>query len=368
MKIKSIILTIWLSLFYPFTYLVPLNKRRVAFVSLEHETLANDFKLIYQQLEKQPDIDLRTAMFKFTPNLIGNVKYAFACVHQLFLIQSSAVVLLDYNNYVVSRFPHRKGVRIVELWHATGALKKFGNEVARDYRIKNYDYVIANSDFFKQPYATAFNIDANRVVVTGIPLNDKLFDDKYKSTTRAAIMTKYPQLAGKTVVTYAPTFRGRIGTKIVEAPGDVDHIASLLTDDYVLAYKPHPLVSNVIDTKNPRVLKLDGIAIDDLFCATDILITDYSAITIDWMAFNKPVIAFTPDLDKYASSRGLLINYEQDFPGAITRTETELAETIMSTNLDSNSDKRAKFKAMVYKYDDGRSTARVVDFIKELIA
>ncbi|WP_127850170.1 CDP-glycerol glycerophosphotransferase family protein [Lacticaseibacillus hulanensis] len=368
MKIKSIVLTIWLSLFYPFTYLLKLNKKRVAFVSLEHDKLANDFELIYQQLEKQSDIDLRTSLFKFTPNLIGNVKYAFACVHQLFLIQSSAVVLLDYNNYVVSRFPHRKGVRIVELWHATGALKKFGNEVARDYRIKNYDYVIANSAFFKQPYAAAFNIDKNRVVVTGIPLNDKLFDDQYKSETRMNVLQKYPQLVGKTVVTYAPTFRGRIGTKIIEAPGNVDKIASLLTDDYVVAYKPHPLVSNVIDTKNSRVLRIDDITINDLFCATDILVTDYSAITIDWMAFNKPVIAFTPDLDKYANTRGLLINYEQEFPGPITKTEIELAETIMSTDVNSNSDKRAKFKAMVYEYDDGESTARVVDFIKKMIA
>ena len=54
----------------------------------------------------------------------------------------------------------------------TGAIKKFGNVIKREYPIKNYDYVIANSEYWKVPYQEAFNVNKENVVVTGMPRVD----------------------------------------------------------------------------------------------------------------------------------------------------------------------------------------------------
>ena len=67
--------------------------------------------------------------------------------------QNEGKRIKDSKNYcqnnVVSKFPHRKNVKVLQLWHATGALIKFGNDVERDYIVNHYDYTIVNSDFLK---------------------------------------------------------------------------------------------------------------------------------------------------------------------------------------------------------------------------
>ncbi|MBW9878668.1 CDP-glycerol glycerophosphotransferase family protein, partial [Escherichia coli] len=151
-----------------------------------------------------------------------------ACIQQLFVLQSSKLVIIDYNNFVISKFPHRKEVKVLEIWHATAALKNFGNCVQRDYEIKNYDYAIANSDFYKGVYAQAFNLPEENVLVTGIPNNDKIFDDHFVQDTKVRLLEKYPVLANKKVITYAPTFRGRISTYFKEAKIDLARVHQAL--------------------------------------------------------------------------------------------------------------------------------------------
>ena len=191
MKTKSIILTIILGIFYPFAFISRVKQNRITFISLEHDNLSKDFKLIYDRLNEKNKYELRTVLFKFESSLWGNIKYGYACIRQLFLIESSRLVIIDYNNFVVSKFPHRKNVKVLQLWHATGALKKFGNDVERDYIVNHYDYTIVNSDFFKPIFARAFNVIEDQVFVTGIPNNDKIFDQNFVDLTCQRLVGKH---------------------------------------------------------------------------------------------------------------------------------------------------------------------------------
>lgn len=367
MKVKSIILTIILGFFYPFAILQKVHPNRITFISLEHDNLAKDFKLLHEQLSANKNYELKTVLFKFKPTLLGNIRYGLACIRQLFAIHSSHLVVIDYNNFVVSRFPHRKEIKVLQLWHATGALKKFGNDVNRDYCIKHYDYVIANSDFFKPLYAQAFNLPEDHVMVTGIPNNDKIFRQEFVDTTRQRLLKKYPMLVGKKVVMYAPTFRGRISTEFKEAKIDLGVVHQNLGDDYIIIYKAHPLISDSKYSDNPNVLFIKDELISSLFCVTDILVSDYSAITIDWMAFNKPAIAYVPDLEKYAKKPGLTIDYAEEYPGPVVKNEKGLVAAIKLANYKKNLMLREKFSKKMYKYKDGSSTIRVLSLIANLM-
>lgn len=367
MKIKSIILTALLAIFYPFALLQRVHSKRITFISLEHDQLSKDFKLIYDQLEGKKEYDLRTILFKLEPSFWGNIKYGLACIRQLFMIQSSRLVILDFNNFVVSKFPHKSQVKVLQLWHATGALKKFGNEVERDYVIQHYDYALANSAFFKPIYSRAFNLPEDQVVVTGIPDNDQNFDAKFTAQTKLRLLKQYPQLVGKTVVTYAPTFRGRFGTQFNEAAIDLKHLRQELGDDYILIYKAHPLISNSVYANDPNVLFIKDELISNIFCVTDLLITDYSAITIDWMAFDKPTVAYVPDLDKYERKPGLNIDYETEFPGAVVRDQNQLIGAIEVADSNLNKQKRQQFTDKVYQFTDGKSTKRVIELIDSIM-
>ncbi|GBG94545.1 hypothetical protein LFYK43_10040 [Ligilactobacillus salitolerans] len=256
---------------------------------------------------------------------------------------------------------------MLQLWHATGALKQFGNDVDRDYTIKNYDYTIANSDFFKPLYSRAFNLPEGHVVVTGIPNNDKIFHQEFIEQTKARLLKKFPNLKDKKVIMYAPTFRGRISTHFKEAGINLKALHQALGDDYIIIYKAHPLIKHSEYEQDPNVLFVKDELISSLFCVTDILISDYSAITIDWMAFDKPVIAYVPDLKKYSKKPGLTIDYKREYPGSVVKNEKELVKAIEHCEDEKLKIKRDLFKQKMYRYTDGKSTERVVKLIREII-
>ncbi|MCT3192171.1 CDP-glycerol glycerophosphotransferase family protein [Lacticaseibacillus rhamnosus] len=371
MKAKATILTILLAVFYPFTFLVPFHRNRITFISLEHANLSKDFKVLYDRLCKSGQYDLKLVLFKFEPTIWGNFRYGLACVRQLFAVASSRLVLLDYNNFVIAKFPHRQRTKVMQVWHATGALKKFGNAVRRDYAIQHYDYAIVNSDFYQPIFAEAFNVPEAQVLVTGIPNNDKLFSTDFVSTTRARLLAEYPQLQGKKVVTYAPTFRGRITTAIHEVEADLAKVKAALGDDYVVVYKAHPLVEHSKYNHVPGVYELGDELISSTFCVTDVLVTDYSAIAIDWMVFDKPVISFAPDYKGYHRRPGFFIDYRHEFPGPITRNEAQLVAEIQSVDTPkaqaAAKRRRERFSHKVYRYMDGQSTGRVVAAIETIM-
>lgn len=367
MKLKSIVLTVILALFYPFTFLFRVHQNRITFISLEHDNLSKDFKILHDELSAKQEYEIKTLLFKFQPTFLGQLQYILACIQQLFVLQSSKLVIIDYNNFVISKFPHRKEVKVLEIWHATAALKNFGNCVQRDYEIKNYDYAIANSDFYKGVYAQAFNLPEENVLVTGIPNNDKIFNDHFVQDTKARLLEKYPVLANKKVITYAPTFRGRISTYFKEAKIDLARVHQALGEDYVIIYKAHPLISGSAYENNPHVLFIEEEPISSIFCITDVLITDYSAISVDWMVFDKPIIAYVPDFKSYSKKPGLTIDYLQEFPGAVTFNEGELIQALQATDSTSYQKERALFFKKTYNYCDGKATERVLKVIEDLM-
>lgn len=360
-------LTVILALFYPFTFLFRVHQNRITFISLEHDNLSKDFKILHDELNAKQEYEIKTLLFKFQPTFLGQLQYGLACIQQLFVLQSSKLVIIDYNNFVISKFPHRKEVKVLEIWHATAALKNFGNCVQRDYKIKNYDYAIANSDFYKGVYAQAFNLPEENVLVTGIPNNDKIFDDHFVQDTKVRLLEKYPVLANKKVITYAPTFRGRISTYFKEAKIDLARVHQALGEDYVIIYKAHPLISGSAYENNPHVLFIEEEPISSIFCITDVLITDYSAIAVDWMVFDKPIIAYVPDFKSYSKKPGLTIDYLQEFPGAVTFNEGELIQALQATDSTSYQKERALFFKKTYNYCDGKATERVLKVIEDLM-
>src|SRR5574341_708408 len=274
MKIKNLILTLILAIFYPFSLLQKVKKNKITFISLESSSLTRDFKIINKALIKADKYDLTYHLFDYTPGLKNQVIYIIKCIQQLFAINQSHLVLLDFNNFVVSKFKRKHGVTVLQLWHATGAIKKFGNSVPRDYKIKNYDYTIVNSEFFVDDFSKAFNIKKENVKITGIPETDKLFNHQ------------------------------------------------------LIIYKPHPLIVHSKYEHNKNIIYMPHESIKKVFAVTSMLVSDYSAIVYDYMVSEKSIIAFVPDLDNYANKPNNIFYYEKEFPGIITKTNQELVDVI----------------------------------------
>lgn len=348
MKIKKIIIYKLLQFFSFFIKLMPIKRNRISFISLDSTELTLDYKLLYDELIMDSSLDIKLVLFNYSQKSLKNdFLYFINTFIQLYYSFTSKVVLLNNNNYVISNFK-RQGVNVIQIWHACGAIKKFGNDVERQYKITNYDYVISCSSFWQDIYATSFNVTKDKVVVTGMPRLDLLFkssgEDLYK---------KYPQLKNKKVVLYAPTFRGNIITGVSNPDVNLDLIINELPDNYIMVTKFHPLVNSSFS--HERIIDLTNYSLYDIFNISDLLISDYSSIVFDYSLLNKPIIFYLSDYDLYKETIGFNVD-KNLLPGHICYNEKELIKLIQQ-------DLVVKSSNDFIKYKDADNTTRVVKLI-----
>ena len=333
------------------TFYIRPKKNHITFISLTQSELSSDFKLIDKQLRHENKYDIHYILLMFEKNLWGDFKYFLNCLKQLVEIKKSSLVILNDNNYVISHMKP-KNVKVLQIWHACGAVKKFGNQIKRQYPVQNYDYVLCNAEYWKDPYSQAFNVEKDQVLVTGMPRIDTLLNLNGKDE----FYLKYPELKDKKLCLYAPTFRGNIidGFKIQSF--DFTKIK-----DYIVLYKFHPLLGDIQCKGGINMNKED---LYTLMQVSDCLISDYSSVIFDYSLLNKPMISYIPDIDEYKQDIGLNIDFN-DFPGPVCTDEDQLMEALKFEDYDY--DKLSYFQMKYMVYTDGRNTSRVVDTINQIM-
>jgi CDP-ribitol ribitolphosphotransferase / teichoic acid ribitol-phosphate polymerase len=346
-QFRTIAMDFWASLEHKIRY----KKNHITFISLTQSELSSDFKLIDKQLRHENKYDIHYILLMFEKNLLGDFKYFLNCLKQLVEIKKSSLVILNDNNYVISHMKP-KNVKVLQIWHACGAVKKFGNQIKRQYPVQNYDYVLCNAEYWKDPYSQAFNVEKDQVLVTGMPRIDTLLNLNGKDE----FYLKYPELKDKKLCLYAPTFRGNIidGFKIQSF--DFTKIK-----DYIVLYKFHPLLGDIQCKGGINMNKED---LYTLMQVSDCLISDYSSVIFDYSLLNKPMISYIPDIDEYKQDIGLNIDFN-DFPGPVCTDEDQLMEALKFEDYDY--DKLSYFQMKYMVYTDGRNTSRVVDTINQIM-
>ena len=365
MGIKKLILNIMLSICNVFVRLRKIDQKdQIAFVSLESRQLESDLKLIHDALQGKGYHLCERAYQHFEKNSLWmNFLYFLNTIKQIFVINTSALVIINDNNYVISNFK-RKGVTVLQVWHAAGAIKKFGNVIKREYPIANYDYVICNGDYWKQPYSEAFGVDPSAC--------DR---DRHAAAGPSAVIRplsrrpgqklfqEYPELKGKKIILYAPTFRGNIYEGMQKVDLDVNRMMHLLKAVTMRClYKLHPLLRHEKLSEDRRVYNMNDRDLHELFCIADVLVSDFSSIIFDFSLLHKPVYYYVPDLEQYLDERGCFVDFKEMSKGCLAVDEEELADLI-------NSGKNGNEKQLRRYIDvaDGRNCERTVALISDLM-
>ena len=165
MKITVVIFNIIYLFFKPLKL-----KNKITILSRQSNKKTVDIKLIENELMSR-SIETVVLTKRITKNLTGAIKYAFHMIRQMYHISTSKIVVIDGYCILVSILKKKDGQKIVQIWHALGAIKKFGyqsigksggngadvSKVMKLYR--NYDYVIAPSEATASLYSEAFDID-----------------------------------------------------------------------------------------------------------------------------------------------------------------------------------------------------------------
>jgi glycosyltransferase involved in cell wall biosynthesis/CDP-glycerol glycerophosphotransferase (TagB/SpsB family) len=203
---------------------------------------------------------------------------------------------------------------------------------------------------------------------TGSPRNDVLVNAGPEDGRRVRERLGIP--AGDTVVLYAPTRREyRRGGHVERI--DLARLAADLGDGHTLVVRLHPSLASgparglgLSELHRRGVLAdaTDEPHVEDLMLASDLLITDYSALMFDYVLLDRPVVIHADDWGAYTASRGAYFDITAEAPGHVSRSYRELAWLLASGAWGDEEAARLRsaFRARFCEYDDGRAAERVV--------
>ena len=198
----------------------------------------------------------------------------------------------------------------------------------------------------------------------GVSRTDVFFDEAFLARAREEVYAAVPQARGKTVILYAPTFRGEIMDARAPDKLDLSALCKALGDRAVLLLKYHPHVKHrpaiPADCKAFAFDVTDTLSIEALLCAADVCVSDYSSLIFEYALFEKPMLFFAYDLEDYFDARGFYYDYDELTPGPVLRTSDEVLDAL--EHLDERFDKRRvqSFKEQFMSACDGHATERIL--------
>ncbi|HIU40560.1 MAG TPA: CDP-glycerol glycerophosphotransferase family protein [Candidatus Aphodocola excrementigallinarum] len=225
----------------------------------------------------------------------------------------------------------------VELWHGIGP-KPVGflteNLSKKDKNWYNFlketiDYMIVPSELWRVLFSTMFNINVQQVLPLGLPLLDEIKKSNGKENLSKLIgvnVNRYNK-----IIMYMPTFKKGCGRKLESNYNknnilnfydysDNDFIEYLRENKYLLIVKRHPndecnyvkIENDFIKNINDQMLLKQGLNVNNILNAGDLLITDYSSLGLEFCFLDKPVIYIATDLKEYIKNRGVILK-DYDF-------------------------------------------------------
>ena len=379
MSMRKIRKALALTYFYIYNRIAPaflkLDDKGVVFLTDAHESLDGNLKAIKDYIEAEK-IDLRIQSFcrGDRRKAISFAEFRAICR----AMTSCKYIILDDFYGLTSSIKLRKNQKLVQLWHGSGAFKKFGYSrleedmsprvVHSGYR--KYTGALVSAEGVRECFAEAFGISVDKVRALGSPRSDMLFDDEFKTESKSKLISAFPELEGKKIILFAPTYRGE---RVEAANYDFDKLSpkqfmSEIGDEYIVLLRWHPALLANVKAKRVNFELPEGMIdvseykdVNELIAASDILITDYSSIIFDWYITERPVIFFMYDLEEYEGGRGLYFELDEYLYGRLARNKDELVTAVREE--DMCADKRAAFGEKFMSACDGNSREKVSKWI-----
>lgn len=363
--------------FFNISRIFPLKQNRIAFVAPHNGGEKDSLGILRSYIKElggyetvtisTRDLQINKSSFK---NLVASCLKAigFFTVKAKALATSKYVFLND-NFMPMASLKFSSDAVITQLWHAEGAFKRFGLSAPLTDEIRerekkcseNLTYIVCSSKNVAPVYAEAFGVDESKILPLGTPRIDSLLAEKNIDELKAEFDKKHPECKGKKLILYAPTFRDDPETdKSIVKNIDMAAFNREFGDEYSLLIKLHPQihsgepVEGAVDvTKNHDI--------NDLTLISDLLITDYSSVCMDFALLSKPCIFFAFDLEEYEKERSFYFDYESYVPGIVAKDFDAVIQAIKNPRNDE--EKLRRFRDFNFDYVDCNNTKRIFERI-----
>lgn len=333
-----------LNIIFYFLKKLPVEKK-ILYISRQSNRIPVDFSMIKNTMEiMAPDYRHVMLIRTIDPGLTAKIQYCFHMLLQMYHLATAHIVILDSYCITVSVLKQRESLLVIQIWHALGALKKFGysildKEEGSSARIaglmkmhNNYSYVFTSGEACRKYFSEAFHQSVDTVKVFPLPRLDLLLDKEKRDRTKSRIIIKYPFLFKdrKKIIVYAPTFRK--DTELFKK-GTEQLFRTVDYDRYHLIYKPHPLSEDEENTYK-HIIYDSSFTTEDMLYIADYVITDYSAIIFEAMVLKKQIVLYAFDFESYTQKRDFYLDYLKVFSGYIAKTPDQVMTLLEQQNIN----------------------------------
>ncbi|PAE25812.1 CDP-glycerol--glycerophosphate glycerophosphotransferase [Bacillus sp. 7894-2] len=384
--VRELIISLYLLIFkwlFNLFKLFPLENKVVFLI-----TFGDNSQYVFEEMRKQ-GIDADTVVLykgssirhfesyndiKAIPFESANLAYVLKSVYHL---ATSKTIFIDNYFGVLSVTDFKDEVTCVQLWHASGAIKKFGLEdESNKFRSKraherflrvyqNFHKIVVGSDVMANIFMKAFNVPGESILRTGIPRTDFFYDKNLQNELISELIKENPDLKYKKKILYAPTYRdSELDSFQLEL--DLKKLYEELADDHILLLRLHPAIKSNVNYSDlyPGFVydysssKYD---INELLLISTFLISDYSSIPYEYSLLNRPMIFFAYDLEDYQKERGLWDQYESMVPGPVVKSTTEIIKLIREEKFDH--ELIGEYARKWNKYSNGKSCENLINYL-----
>ena len=300
-------------------------RREVLFASSRDRQLGPQLAAISAALTAaDPSLPQREQLAPYGYGLAAKIAYLLHLIGATWALQRARVTVIDNAWLPAHITTPRAGCSVIQVWHAEGAYKRFGHATRgassgadgalHELIHHGYSEALVSSENVRSAYAEAFQMPLDRVHAVGPLRGAWLTSPASVAARKAALLAQHPELSGKRVLLYAPTFRGRGAHRETQLTISPEAIAAALPQDWIVAIKAHPLLPFTSQSTGAQLtsggcVTLDAATpVDEIFPIADALFTDYSSSIFLWSLLERPLLLTVADADAYAQDPGLFLD------------------------------------------------------------
>lgn len=368
MKKKLLCAALWaarcgLSVLYALLKCLP-TRDQVCFFSRQSDSLTIDFRLLQQRLRQvAPELRIVTICHRFRGRRDGALRFAWDQLRSLYWLATSRVCVVDAYWPVVSLLRHKKSLRVIQIWHSVGKIKRSGYQtlglpggrdaaVARVLRMhRGYDDIICGGAAWDPYYCQSFDVGPEKLRHYGLPRLDYLLSS---GDSRAELARRYPRLGDRTVVLYAPTYRK------YPCPQPTELTRLFDPEKYELICRFHPN-QTFLPGQEPVPNGYEGEDTFTLMRCCDYLISDYSSLPLEAAVLSKRTVYYMYDHERYVRENGLNFDPMEMLPECSFLEPEGVFRLIDGGHYPDEA--LADYRRRYLPEELGRSTEKIVDLI-----
>jgi CDP-glycerol glycerophosphotransferase len=358
-------------------HVFPVDHTKVFLSSYGGTSLSCSPKAIYEELRRRGTADFRYVWSSTLPRTFTPEQQTVAVkpysLRYLYEVVTAGTFIT--NTTVHPFVPFRRSQTVINTWHGGGAYKKAvlldpdrDRAVAFAQRATRHEltHFLSSGSRFSECAVTDLGVPREKLLNTGLPRNDLFFRDT--GPVAAAVRRHLGVDRDTGLVLWAPTHR-RPGQAVV-VDLDLAALCQALEDrfgqPFIGLVRAHWIASRL----HGHAHAIDVTAYPDmqeLLCAADVLLTDYSSSVWDYSLTYKPCFLYAPDVAAYRASPGFVTPIE-DWPFPLATNERELAQAIHDFDAAAYRRSVERHHTDLGSFEQGTAAAQVCDIIERTAA